>query len=182
MKQPEEPGDWKSCQLRPAAIPLPPKTGSPLTRTTVWSWAEIKNSKDLGGCVNALRWIIKKSAFPDNGEGYLSTTLCKSTGGTLLYFVCVELVRDFVSFPFISPSKERLEYSSVFFFRTESVAVFITQNEANHFKMKIPTNRTRSHPCPCSNRIHIYINAVGRLLNQRRREWCSTHPLPRINN
>lgn len=119
------------------------------------------------GCFNALQWIIKKYAFPDNGEGNFNTFGCKFIEETLWHIFVWGLYMT-LSCILISLCKEMVKYSSGHFALSFSFMLDI-ENEQDHFlkKQKTCTNGTCAHWGPAlkrntntANLIHIHINAV----------------------
>lgn len=82
------------------------------------------------GCFNALRWIIKKYAFPDNGEGNFNTFGCKFIEETLWHIFVWRLYMT-LSCILISLCKEMVKYSSGV--HSEFPFMLNIENEQDHF-------------------------------------------------
>lgn len=111
MKKREVPRDWKKKILSasPRSNSHTPKLG-PLYK--IYCLKLSRNKKfTRPGCFNALRWIIKKYAFPDNGEGNFNTFGCKFIEETR-WHIFVRGLYMTLSCSLISLCKEMVKYSS----------------------------------------------------------------------
>lgn len=118
------------------------------------------------GCFNALQWIIKKYAFPDNGERNFNTFGCKFTEETLWHIFVWSLYMT-LSCILISLCKEIVKYSSSV---SHWVCLYVKYREwagSLYKKTETCTNGTCAHSGPAlkeydttTNLIHIHINAV----------------------
>lgn len=129
MKKWEVPRDWKILSASPHSNSHTPKLG-PLYKIYCLKLSRNKKFK-RPGCFNALQWIIKKCAIPDNGEGNFNTFGCKFTEETL-WHIFVWRSYTTLSCIRISVSKEMVKYSSGVS-HPESGLMLNTENERHHF-------------------------------------------------
>lgn len=129
MKKWEVPRDWKILSASPRSNSHTPKLG-PLYKIYCLKLSRNKKFK-RPGCFNALQWIIKKCAIPDNGEGNFNTFGCKFTEETLWH---IFVWRSYMTLSciLISVSKEMVKYSSGVS-HPESGLMLNTENERHHF-------------------------------------------------
>lgn len=129
MKKWEVPRDWKILSASPRSNSHTPKLG-PLYKIYCLKLSRNKKFK-RPGCFNALQWIIKKCAIPDNGEGNFNTFGCKFTEETLWYIFVWHSYTN-LSCILISVSKDMVKYSSGVS-HPESGLMLNTENERHHF-------------------------------------------------
>lgn len=129
MKKWEVPRDCKILSASPRSNSHTPKLG-PLYKIYCLKLSRNKKFK-RPGCFNALQWIIKKCAIPDNGEGNFNTFGCKFTEETLWH---IFVLRSYMTLSciLISVSKEMVKYSSGVS-HPESGLMLNTENERHHF-------------------------------------------------
>lgn len=129
MKKWEEPRDGKFLSALPCSNSHTPKLG-PLYKSYCLKLSRNKKFK-RPGCFNALQWIIKKCAIPDNGEGSFNTFGCKFTEETL-WHIFVRHSYTTLSCILISVSKEMVKYSFGVS-HPESGLMLNIENERHHF-------------------------------------------------
>lgn len=129
MKKWEVPRDWKILSALARSNSHTPKLG-PFYKIYCLKLSKNKKFK-RPGCFNALQWIIKKCAIPDNGEGNFNTFGCKFTEETHWHIFAWRSYTT-LSCIFISVSKEMVKYSSCVS-HPESGLMLNTENERHHF-------------------------------------------------